>query len=65
MKAKDLVNLGEAELRQKATELKQEIFNLKFQLRAGQLLNSAAIRNTKRDLARVLTVMRAKGYNID
>jgi|YNPNPStandDraft_1061719.scaffolds.fasta_scaffold01542_5 large subunit ribosomal protein L29 len=65
MKAKDLVNLGEAELRQKATELKQEIFNLKFQLRAGQLLNSAAIRNTKRDLARVLTVMRAKGYNIN
>jgi len=65
MKAKDLRNLSETELRQKVIELKQEIFNLKFQLKAGQLLNSAAIGNTKRDLARVLTVMRQKGYKIN
>ncbi|MFN3534670.1 MAG: 50S ribosomal protein L29 [Desulfatiglandales bacterium] len=64
MKAKELRELDEGTLRQKAMDLKQEIFNLRFQLRAGQLLNVSAIRNSKRDLARVLTVMKQKGYRI-
>lgn len=64
MKAKELRNLSEQELKQKALDLKQEIFNLRFQLMAGQLLNTSAIRNSKRDLARVLTVMREKGYKL-
>lgn len=64
LRAKELRDLGEKELKQKALELKQELFNLKFQLRAGQLLNTSAIRNTKRNLAKVLTVMREKGFKL-
>jgi large subunit ribosomal protein L29 len=39
-------------------DLKQELFNLRFQLEVGQLENKARIRQTKQDIARLLTVIR-------
>ena len=58
MKAKELRDLSEEELREKTNELGQELFNLRFQKGTGQLGNTAIIPKTKRDLARVKTVLR-------
>jgi len=58
MKAKELRELAEEELKEKAKELGQELFNLRFQKGTGQLGNTAIIPKTKRDLARVKTVLR-------
>jgi large subunit ribosomal protein L29 len=60
MKAKELRELTPEELRDKSRELSQELFNLRFQKATGQLGNTAMIPKTKRDLARVKTVLREK-----
>ncbi len=61
MKAEELKELSEEELREKEKETKQELFNLRFQKATGQLGNTAMILKTKRDLARVKTVIRELG----
>jgi len=61
MKAEELRELSEEELREKEKETKQELFNLRFQKATGQLGNTAMILKTKRDLARVKTVIRELG----
>jgi large subunit ribosomal protein L29 len=58
MKAKELRELTEDELKEKAEELGRELFNLRFQKATGQLGNTAMIPKTKKELARVKTVMR-------
>jgi large subunit ribosomal protein L29 len=58
VKAKELRDLSLGELKQKEKDLSQEIFNLRLQRATGQLANSAAMLKTKRDLARVKTVLR-------
>ncbi|MDY6879851.1 MAG: 50S ribosomal protein L29 [Desulfatiglans sp.] len=58
MKATELRELTEEDLRDKERELSQELFNLRFQKATKQLGNTAAIPKTKRDLARVKTVIR-------
>jgi len=57
MKAKELRELSIEELKEKEREAKQELFNLRFQKATGQLGNTAVIPKTKRDLARVKTVI--------
>jgi large subunit ribosomal protein L29 len=58
MKAKELRDMGPDELKGKMKELHQELFNLRFQKAIGQLGNTAMIPKTKRDLARVKTILR-------
>ena len=58
MKAKELRELSVEELEERAKETGQELFNLRFQKATGQLGNTAMIGKTKRDLARVKTVIR-------
>jgi large subunit ribosomal protein L29 len=58
MKAKELRDLTPDELGEKAKELSQELFNLRFQKATGQLGNTAMIPKTKKDLARVKTLLR-------
>ena len=58
MKAKELKALSNTELEAKVSELKAELFNLRFQLATGQLQNTTVIASTKRDIARCLTVLR-------
>ena len=58
MKVRDLRDLSEEELREKEKELSRELFNLRFQKATGQLGNTAMIPKTKKDLARVKTVLR-------
>lgn len=54
---KELRQLTEAELADKEKQLVQELFNLRFQFSSGRLENPMQIRKTKRDLARLQTVM--------
>ncbi|MDB9822111.1 50S ribosomal protein L29 [Deltaproteobacteria bacterium] len=58
MKAKELRDLSKSELKEKEPVLGQELFNLRFQKATGQLGNTAMIGKTKRDLARVKTILR-------
>jgi large subunit ribosomal protein L29 len=58
MDLKDLRQLTDAELSEKAKQLTQELFNLRFQLGTGRLENPMQIRKTKRSIAQVKTVMR-------
>ena len=58
MKAKELRELSEEVLKEKTNELGQELFNLRFQKATGQLGNTAMIPKTKKDLARVKTLLR-------
>jgi large subunit ribosomal protein L29 len=58
MKAKELRELTEEELKEKERESSQELFNLRFQKATGQLGNTAEIPKTKRELARIKTVIR-------
>jgi len=60
MKTKDLRALNDGELLQKAKELKEELFNLRFQQATGQLDNTMRIPQVKRDIARVHTILREK-----
>lgn len=61
MKASEVRALLDEELVEKAAQLRRELFNLRFQRATGQLANTARFRTAKRDLARVLTVMREHG----
>jgi large subunit ribosomal protein L29 len=63
MKAKDLRPLSDGELLEKDKELKEEIFNLRFQHATGQLDNTMRLRQVKRDIARVRTILREKSQS--
>ncbi len=58
MDVKALANLTVQELADKEKQLRQELFNFRFQLGTGRLENPMQIRNTKRDIARIKTVRR-------
>lgn len=58
MKASELREMSLEELQERARETGQELFNLRFQKATGQLGNTAMIQKTKRNLARVKTVIR-------
>lgn len=58
MKTSEIRELTSEELEQKLKDLKSEFFNLRFQLATGQLNNPAGIKNVKKDIARVKTVIR-------
>lgn len=60
MKASEIRELTEGELNKKRTELVEEIFNLKIQVSTQQTTNFASISKLKKDLARILTVLREK-----
>ena len=60
MKATELRKMSEADLGAKLADLKQELFNLRFQLAINQLDNPHKIAEVKKDIARVMTVIREK-----
>lgn len=57
MKAKDLRELSALELEDKLKDLKEELFNLRFQLAMNQLDNPMRISAVKKDIARILTIL--------
>ena len=60
MKATELRDMTIDELNTKLGELKEELFNLRFQLAVNQLDNPHKITAVKHDIARVMTVLREK-----
>jgi large subunit ribosomal protein L29 len=60
VKAQELKDMSEAELRQKEKDLTAELFNLRFQHATGQLENTERLPQVRKDLARVKTVLRQK-----
>ena len=60
MKAKELRDMTGDELNAKLKELKNELFNLRFQHAINQLDNPHKIVDVKKDIARVMTVIREK-----
>ncbi len=60
MKAADLKTKSGDELKTELLELKKEALNLRFQKASGQLENTARVRQVRRDIARILTVLGAQ-----
>lgn len=60
MKAKNLRDLTQDELNNKIVELKEELFNLRFQLATGQLENPMRLREVRKTIARTHTVLRER-----
>ena len=60
MKAEELRKMSSEDLNKRLNELKEELFRLRFQLQINQLDNPNKIPETKRNIARVLTVMNEK-----
>ena len=58
--ARELRNWTVEELRAREKELREELFNMRFQIATGELGNTARIKLAKRELARVLTVLKEK-----
>jgi large subunit ribosomal protein L29 len=62
MKASELRELSIGELKERELSLSQELFNLRFQKAANQLEDKRKKGNTRREIARVLTVIREKEH---
>jgi large subunit ribosomal protein L29 len=60
MKANELREFSNEELGQKESDLREELFKLRFQLASAQIENSTRIRQVRKDIARVLTVYRER-----
>ncbi|HAG13895.1 MAG TPA: 50S ribosomal protein L29 [Ruminococcus sp.] len=59
MKASEIREMSYEEMAAQLQTLKEELFNLRFQLAANQLENTARLKAVKKDIARVKTCMRA------
>jgi large subunit ribosomal protein L29 len=60
MKANEIRELTTAEIEQQVKSLKEELFNFRFQLATGQLENTARIREVRKAIARMKTVIRQR-----
>ena len=58
--ADQLRDVSEDDLETKLTEAKEELFNLRFQLVTGQLDNPMRIKHMRKEVARIMTVMRER-----
>jgi len=65
MKAKEIRELTTAEIEQNVKSMKEELFNLRFQLATGQLENTARIKDVKTTIARLKTVARERELSVN
>lgn len=64
MKAKEFKEFSDVELISKMSELKDELFNLRFQMATGQLENPMRIREVRKSIARVKTVQHERKLHV-
>ena len=64
MKTKEIRDMNAAEMDQKIAGLKEELFNLRFQSATGQLESHGRVRQVKRDIARIYTIVRERELGI-
>ena len=60
IKASEIRELSSDDLQAKLKEARAELFNLRFQMATSQLDNTARVKQVKKDIARILTEMRAR-----
>jgi large subunit ribosomal protein L29 len=65
MKPTEIREMDPQERHQKLVELQETLFNLRFQHESGQLENPRKIEATKRDIARIQTIMRETALNLN
>jgi large subunit ribosomal protein L29 len=65
VKASEVHNLKDDELVAKLIDAQQEAFNLRFRHATGELENTARLGQTRQDVARLLTVARARGIDVE
>ncbi|MGM0410753.1 MAG: 50S ribosomal protein L29 [Bacillota bacterium] len=65
MRADELRNLTDEELDQKLKEFKEELFNLRFQHATAQLNNPMRIKEVRRIIARIKTIMRERELGLE
>jgi large subunit ribosomal protein L29 len=65
MKAAEAHNLKDDELVAKLINAKEEAFNLRFRHATGELENTARLGQTRKDIARLLTVAKARGIDVE
>ena len=58
MKPTEIREMGLEEMQRKRDDMKEEMFNLRFQHGVGQLENTARLKQTRRDIARIETLIR-------
>ena len=63
MKAKEINELTTAEMLEKEKQLKEELFNLRFQLATGKLENPARLKEVRKNIARIKTALRQQELN--
>jgi large subunit ribosomal protein L29 len=63
MKASEIRDMSMEEMQRKLGDLKQEFFNLRFQHETGQLENPQKMKQTKRDIARIKTIIKQSQLN--
>ena len=63
MKINELNELTTAEMLEKEKQFKEELFNLRFLLATGQLENTARLKEVRKSIARIKTVLRQKELN--
>jgi large subunit ribosomal protein L29 len=65
MKASEVHNMKDAELVSKLVEAKEEAFSLRFRHATGELENTARLADSRRDVAKLMTVARERGIDVD
>jgi len=65
MKATEIRELSDEELNNKESELKDQLFKLKFQHALGQLENAVKLKNVKKDIARIKTILTEKRKGVE
>jgi large subunit ribosomal protein L29 len=65
VKASEVHALGDQDLVQAVRDAREDAFNLRFRHATGELENSAGLRESRRNLARLMTVARERGIDLD
>ena len=65
MKGSEVHQMGDAELVEALKEARREAFNLRLRNATGELENSSRLRHSRRDVARLLTVARQRGIDLE
>jgi large subunit ribosomal protein L29 len=63
MKAAEIRGIAQSELEKQLADLRAEQYNLRFQQATRQLTNTSRVRQVKRDIARILTLLRERELN--